>query len=82
MSMWVIKTEDGNCVIKGKSIRCLVGVEEETKKELVTYGSRQRAQSAIMRMMPLQSGYVMQLYKGQGYPRLVPHEDDIPSVQA
>ena len=71
--MWVITTDDLKCIVKGKSTKSLVGISEPTKKELVTYENEKRAKSAIMRMLPEQSIYVLSLYGGNP-PRLIPSE--------
>ncbi len=69
--MWVIMTEDGRCIVKGKATKSLVELGEPTKKELVSYDSEPKAKSAIMRMLPQPSSAVKSIY-GKDYPRLVP----------
>jgi len=72
--MYIIMTEDQKCVVKGKSRKYICGVNEKTRKELVTYETEQRAKAAIMRMMPIPSSFVSTEYDDCKIYKLVPVE--------
>ena len=67
--MFVIMTEDRRCVVKGKSRKHLCSLQEDTRKELVAYDSRAKAQSALMRFCLLKSAQVNEMYP-DSLPRL------------
>ncbi|MCL2055627.1 MAG: hypothetical protein FWH02_00220 [Oscillospiraceae bacterium] len=68
--MFVIMSGDGKCVVRGKTRKYLCGIDEPTKKELVSYNTHQNAKSAVMRMYLLKSPAAEQLY-GDAMPPLV-----------
>lgn len=59
---WVLMDAGGKCIVKGKSRRYLVGVDEKTKKETLFYASRNDAVSALKRSYILCSDYVLSNY--------------------
>lgn len=67
--MWVIMSQDGRCVVKGKTKKYLCGIGEPTRKEPVSYETEQRARSALMRMFLLKSCYADAIY-GDAMPKL------------
>ena len=59
---WVLMDHDGRCIVKGKSRRYLVGVDEKTKKETLVYASQNDAINALKRSYILCSDYVLSNY--------------------
>lgn len=57
--MYVIMTQDQKYIVKGKSRKYLCGINEKTRKEIVTYKTEQNANAAIMRMMLIPSDLVL-----------------------
>lgn len=60
--MFVIMTEDRRCIVKDKSRKYLCGLQENTRKELVSYDTKAKAQSALMRFYLLKSEQANALY--------------------
>lgn len=67
--MFVIMSGDKKCIVKGKSQKHLCGVEEPTRKVLVSYDCERKAKAALMRMLLYKSDYAMDLY-GEDMPML------------
>ena len=60
--MFVIMSEDRKCVVKGKSKKTLCGMNETTRKELISYDTAQNAHAALKRMSLLKSAVAEALY--------------------
>lgn len=59
---WVLMDTEKRCIVKGKSRKYLVGIDEPTKKELVVYSSSDNAMRALKRSYILCSDYVLTQY--------------------
>jgi len=74
--MYIIMSDDGKCVVKGKTRKYLCAVDEPTQKQLVAYDSQRSAESAVMRMYLLKSPGAEEMYGG-ATPRLVITQADL-----
>lgn len=73
MSTWVIMDESKQCIVRGKAEKCLMGLEEPTRKETVTYKTQRAAQNAIRSSVIYFSEYAQKLCGGDRH-RLHPVE--------